>query len=278
MLCPVGTAHGARPRINRDAYQLAVRIRLRRWGDGRVDVVVGGHTTRPTILRNTTVNGQISFVDWTPGDAFPNGSVHRGWQAAVFDSNGDGAPDISLGGWTNDHLFVNSPSNEMTENDAKGGILPALFNLDPIALVGSAGVGETDAFTASNIGSGSFISVVVNGADDYLLELLDSGKNVIASSDRGGLGTEEALQVTTSAGSYTIQVTTQQCAAFADLNGDCNVGVVDLLALLGAWGTNAGHPADFDGDGSVGVSDLLMLLGDWGTSEYVLEVLSRSGP
>ncbi len=247
-------------------------------GDGRVDVVVGGDTSRPTILRNTAVNGQISFVDWTPGDAFPNSSVHRGWHAAVFDSNGDGDPDIFMGGWTNDHLFENVPSNEMTEDDIVGGILPPLFNLDPIALVGTAGVGDTDAYTASDIGSSSFISVVLNGADDYLLEVLDSGDNVIGTSDRGGLGTEEALQVTTSLGSYTIQVTTQECAATADLNDDCDVGVPDLLVLLAAWGKNPGHPADFNGDGSVGVPDLLILLGDWGTSEYVLEVLSRTGP
>ena len=246
-------------------------------GDGRVDVVVGGHTTRPTILRNTTVHGQISFVDWTPGDAFPNNSVHRGWHAAVFDSNGDGAPDIFLGGWTNDHLFENSPSNEVTEDEVAG-ILPGLFNLDPIALVGTAGVGETDAFTATGIGSGSFISVVLNGANDYLLEVLDGGNTVIASSDRGGLGIEEALQVTTSAGSYTIQVTTQECAAIADLSDDCNVGASDLLSLLVSWGPCKGCPADFDGDGNVGASDLLVLLVAWGPSEYVLEVLSRSGP
>ncbi len=249
-------------------------------GDGRVDLVVGaesGSNSRPTILRNTTVNGEISFVDWTPGDEFPNGSVHKGWHAAVFDSNGDGDPDIFLGGWANDHLFENVPSNEMTEDDIGAGILPALFNLDPLAVVGTAGVGETDAYTAADIGSG-FISVVLNGADDYLLEVLDSGNTVVGSSDRGGLGTEEALQVGTLAGTYTIQVTTQACAAIADLNDDCNVGAADLLALLVAWGRNPGHPADFDGDGNVGASDLLVLLVAWGRSEYVLEVLSRSGP
>ena len=97
-------------------------------------------------------------------------------------------------------------------------------------------------------------------------------------SDRGGLGIEEALQVTTSAGPYTIQVTTQQCAATADLDGDCNVGSTDLLILLVAWGPNPGHPADFDEDGNVGASDLLVLLVGWGPSEYVLEVLARTGP
>ena len=50
----------------------------------------------------------------------------------------------------------------------------------------------------------------------------------------------------------------------ADLNDDGEVGVVDLLVLLGAWGPNPGHPADLNGDGEVGVVDLLELLANWG--------------
>ncbi len=52
-----------------------------------------------------------------------------------------------------------------------------------------------------------------------------------------------------------------------DLTGDGDVGVDDLLALLGAFGSCGGGgacPADFDGDGTVGVSDLLALLGALG--------------
>ncbi len=47
-------------------------------------------------------------------------------------------------------------------------------------------------------------------------------------------------------------------------DGDGNVGILDLLALLAAWGSNPGGPPDFDGDGSVGVLDLLTLLANWG--------------
>ena len=50
----------------------------------------------------------------------------------------------------------------------------------------------------------------------------------------------------------------------ADLNSDGSVGILDLLALLAAWGSNPGHPADFDGDGTVGILDLLTLLANWG--------------
>ena len=50
----------------------------------------------------------------------------------------------------------------------------------------------------------------------------------------------------------------------ADLDGSGDVGVTDLLNLLGAWGTDPGGPPDFDDDGDVGVTDLLLLLGQWG--------------
>ncbi len=49
-----------------------------------------------------------------------------------------------------------------------------------------------------------------------------------------------------------------------DLDGDCTVGTVDLLILLGDWGPCQGCPSDLDGDGIVGVTDLLILLGNWG--------------
>jgi len=53
---------------------------------------------------------------------------------------------------------------------------------------------------------------------------------------------------------------TPACAA--DLDGDGDVGGVDLSLLLAAWGTDGG--ADIDRDGSVGGSDLSSLLVAWG--------------
>ncbi|MCH8342837.1 MAG: hypothetical protein IH983_02500 [Planctomycetes bacterium] len=54
------------------------------------------------------------------------------------------------------------------------------------------------------------------------------------------------------------------CLCPADLNGDGSVGILDLLTLLAAWGTDPGGPPDFDGDGNVGILDLLGLLANWG--------------
>ena len=49
-----------------------------------------------------------------------------------------------------------------------------------------------------------------------------------------------------------------------NLDDDDSVGILDLLALLAAWGTDPGGPPDFDGDGTVGILDLLALLANWG--------------
>ena len=62
-----------------------------------------------------------------------------------------------------------------------------------------------------------------------------------------------------------------------DFDGHGTVGILDLLALLVAWGPNPDHPADFNGDGVVNILDLLSLLGNWGplVDEYLLDVLAR---
>ena len=49
-----------------------------------------------------------------------------------------------------------------------------------------------------------------------------------------------------------------------DLDGSRDVGIVDFLALLAAWGTDPGGPPDFNGDGNVGIEDFLELLANWG--------------
>ena len=49
----------------------------------------------------------------------------------------------------------------------------------------------------------------------------------------------------------------------SDINGDGVTDVTDVLAVVGAWGTNDAA-ADVDNDGVVGVTDLLILIDAWG--------------
>lgn len=49
----------------------------------------------------------------------------------------------------------------------------------------------------------------------------------------------------------------------ADLDCSGSIDVLDLLAVLGDWGSD-GPTTDLNGDGTVDVLDLLIVLGDWG--------------
>ena len=51
-----------------------------------------------------------------------------------------------------------------------------------------------------------------------------------------------------------------------DIDGDGNVNVSDLLAIIDQWGL-ADSPADVNFDGIVDVSDLLIVVGNWGPCE-----------
>ena len=62
---------------------------------------------------------------------------------------------------------------------------------------------------------------------------------------------------------YVAVCTARSMLCRGDTNGDCIVGVLDLLTLLGGWGPNAG-PGDLNCDFGVGVLDLLALLASWG--------------
>ncbi len=67
-------------------------------------------------------------------------------------------------------------------------------------------------------------------------------------------------QIAPFAGSaYAFADVTAPCPA--DLSGDGNVGVEDLLAMLAGWG---GPGGDVDGDETTGILDLLTLLARWG--------------
>ena len=51
----------------------------------------------------------------------------------------------------------------------------------------------------------------------------------------------------------------------ADLNGNGEVDIDDLLSFIGVWGPcDVPCPADFDGNGEIGIDDLLILISAWG--------------
>ena len=147
--------------------------------------------------------------------------------------------------------------------DGNGGVLAAGKTSGDF---GGMNEGGTDAFVVHFDGDGN-IGVVrqfgTGGSEVIYGIVLDNTEGVgahflVAGSTTGSLGGPNA-------GSWDVFVAKfpiNPCPADLDNSGD--VGVKDLLVLLGAWGPCKNCPADFDGSGDVGVKDLLVLLGAWG--------------
>ncbi len=173
--------------------------------DGRPDLIVMGEGRRPHILRNTSVNGQTSFVDWTPASEFPTGSTLAGWHAAAFDADADGTTDILVGGMNNDHMFVYESPPEYKES-VLAGTLPVFYNGKPITVLGNAVHGEIDSYAAS-LPANADVSIVLRTlSDDVALQVRNAAGNVIGGSDRGAAGIEEAMMFVAPAGGITIDV------------------------------------------------------------------------
>lgn len=120
------------------------------------------------------------------------------------------------------------------------------------------------------------------GSRAYLKDHFDNGNRIMSRDTSAGGVTAEALYVNTlefadpdallnvnglnlyyniiiGDPSQIIDVAVVLCPA--DLDGNSEVGIDDLLDLLAAWGTPA---ADLDGNGDTDILDLLELLAAWG--------------
>ena len=48
------------------------------------------------------------------------------------------------------------------------------------------------------------------------------------------------------------------------MNADASIDVLDLLLVIGMWGTGIEGWHDVDGDGTLGIGEVLFILGVWG--------------
>jgi len=100
--------------------------------------------------------------------------------------------------------------------------------------------------------------------EGFLFESIAGGQDAFAISDDGRYLIFEANLPGALTGAFLIDFGP---ACLADFDNTGDVGVNDLLFLLGNWGDcpkKGDCPADFDNTGDVGVNDLLVLLGVWG--------------
>lgn len=209
------------------------------------------------------------------GPAFPTIAqcTFYGNAALCAEGNGGGAAML-IGTVTNSILFNNSDAGGTDES-------AQLFVTGPVSVNYTCIQGLTGALGGvGNIGADPLLT-------DPLLGLaagspcIDAGDNTTVPAgvtgdiagnprfhdDPGTIdtGNPDGVNPIVDMGAWEFQ---GDSALSGDVNGDGEVGVLDLLILLGAWGPCPDPPdpcpADVDGDGNVGVTDLLAVLAAWG--------------
>ena len=176
--------------------------------------------------------------------------------ASLTDLDGDGVGDLAVGAIFDDDggtwrgavwvLFLNTNGTVKSHqkiSDTQGGFTGILQNTDWFG--GSlAGVGDLN-------GDGVADLVVGAGGDND-----------------GSVGPcDDKFPPNTSCNRGAVWILFLDGICLWDLDASGDIGVKDLLILLGEWGPcpkQGDCPADFDDSGAVGVKDLLILLGNWG--------------
>jgi hypothetical protein len=239
-------------------------------GDGRLDLAVSSQPVNVLLG-----NGDLTFTI-VPVAAVPCRDL------ASADLDGDGDLDLAVaiaeGGSFHPGVAVLKGNGNGTFQAPQvygGSYSPDLGQITEIAAADADGDGDVDLVTANyasndasyyeNLGDGSFKPHVRYG--------LGLGPTDIAVADFTGDGVADLAAPTHTVppltGHLTIAAGLPGNASIpGDIDGDGNVGILDFLALLAAWGPcpapPAPCPADIDGDGSVAITDMLLLLGNWG--------------
>ncbi len=102
-----------------------------------------------------------------------------------------------------------------------------------------------------------------------LIDFANENINLLAAHDINDAGQILALGFDNNVADWRMVILTPPTAQIpGDVDGDNVVGILDFLALLGAWGPcpapcPGSCPADLDDDCTVGILDFLILLANW---------------
>lgn len=213
------------------------------------NAVFGVAEIAPGIRLQSNTNGTPDVND--PGTSGPtpygsNGLVALG-PSAVLTDIAVGATTLGVGFNSLDVICLDDRYTAMSLRVAdafppgSGPVQVRVYDFDTAALLGMTTIDPADA-------AGVFLGIVADTPWSI------GRVNLWGPGLFGCCGADEVV--------YEIGLYAAQAPCPADVNGDGDVAVNDLLYILGAWGT-AGPP-DPSGDGTVDVVDLLLLLATWG--------------
>lgn len=233
----------------------------------------GAPAPNPVVQADLNDTPQLAFLSFVDG----NFAILRGYGGAattIADSTGEfslfHALDLNNLGqvafWaTRDNgssgVFVGDGAALTTIAESGAGY----YGFGPVALNDAGDL----AFIASSIPTGGGVGIFTgpNALADKVIVTGDSlfGSTVVDLKFFRGLSNDGRIaffyQLANETNGVAVAMPIDFCPA--DINGDSLVNVVDLLAVINAWGSGGG-PADVNGDGVVNVGDLLAVINAWG--------------
>ncbi|MEM9412182.1 MAG: VCBS repeat-containing protein, partial [Planctomycetota bacterium] len=244
--------------------------------DGKEDLIVMGENRRPYLLRNTSENSAVSFVDWTHPAL--NEMTHEGWEAAAGQLTGDERLDLIVGGVQGDYLFEGIES-ELLEIDDEPLVLPEFHAQNPIAALGRLPVGGTQLIVTTPLPAGAQVSVLLRSYGDLSVKATINGVEV-ACSDVTGHGSDEAFQFTMPINGSVLFEVSSHAISF-DGNGDGIVNLLDVGPFIDCLSGNSNNcePYDLFDNGVLNltlVDPFVEAISKLKTEEeFVIEFLSR---
>ncbi len=225
--------------------------------DGILDLVIGARTSNAVVVNLGIGNGTFMVGDSTASAGGP-------WMLNVADVDGNGTEDVAC---------ANASQNvgaillgDGAGNLALGPTQPTDFFPLATDLGDLDGDGDLDWVTSSF--AGDWFCFVNNGAGTFSFDqefLSPQAASCALMVDIDNDCDLDLALIDELADVVVLLTNSGVTPALGDLDGDCHVGITDLLSLLAAWGPCPPPcPADLDEDGTVGITDLLLLLANWG--------------
>lgn len=179
----------------------------------------------------------------------------------VDDVNGDGHPDI-----------IPAHSNDFARmiNGLSGATVwtrPVADNASTVARIADVSGDGVNDIVLGTLFTSNF-AYFLDGTDGSILDSFNYGTPVDAIGAIPDVVGDNSWEMIVGGRNGLVTCISGGTAVMfdpADINQDGQVDVVDLLALIAAWGPCPGCPEDVNGDGEVNVEDLLILLAHWST-------------
>ena len=249
---------------------------------------VGGgvfHQDVPMIIINSTITGNQASGDLGSGGGiitiYPNGiAILANTTISANMAKSGGGVAIVLGGsmFANNSILWNNSPNQFSDSatvsfsNVQGG-WPGIGNIDADPMFVDPGQGDFRLASGSpciDAGHNWRVPVDTNDYDENgtICELfpVDLDGNPRFNADEADFDPGCGIPVVVDMGAYEYQFDPVEQVIFADLNGDRNVTMLDLLALFAEWGICETECclADLDMNNTVNTTDLLILFANWG--------------